>query len=116
MKRGSLISRRQHEEALTNLRRAHQAEVARLTADNERLRAERNQFAKDRDTHKAAAEAAQARLEEPANAKNLNVNALLRRIKSLEKQLDDATSLDAPAVAAGETWQDRREKKMRYDA
>ena len=39
-----------------------------------------------------------------------------RRADHLQKQWDDALGLDHPAVAAGETWQDRREKKMRYDA
>lgn len=45
-----------------------------------------------------------------------DTEALKQRIKSLEKALDDAFSLDHPAVAAGATWQDRREQKMRFDA
>ena len=105
MKRGSLISRRQHEEALANLRRAHQAEVDRLTADNERLRAERNQFKKDRDAHKAAAEAANARLAEPVNAKDLSSNALRRRLRHLEKELDNATFLEAGRPQDSSRWQ-----------
>lgn len=39
-----------------------------------------------------------------------------RRADSAQKTLDVFLGLDHPAVAAGETWQDRREKKMRYDA
>lgn len=39
-----------------------------------------------------------------------------RRADGAQKTLDVFLGLDHPAVAAGVTWQDRREKKMRYDA
>ncbi|NUP38203.1 MAG: hypothetical protein HOY76_14600 [Streptomyces sp.] len=38
-----------------------------------------------------------------------------RRADGLQKQLDDALGLNTAAVAAGETWQDRREKRMQFD-
>jgi hypothetical protein len=61
MKR-SLISRRQHGEILAAARRRHEAELANLQADIERLRTERDQFAKDRNAHRAAADTARTLL------------------------------------------------------
>ncbi|WP_225825661.1 hypothetical protein [Streptomyces naphthomycinicus] len=38
-----------------------------------------------------------------------------RRADQLQRRLDDDLGLNTPAIAVGETWQDRREQKMRYD-
>lgn len=38
-----------------------------------------------------------------------------RRADRLQAQWDDVFGLNKPEVVAGETWQDRREQKMRYD-
>ena len=49
-------------------------------------------------------------LEEAARAREEIADAH-RQAAHLQKQLDDAFSLDDPKVAAGERWQDRREDK-----
>lgn len=78
MKR-SLISRRQHEQELAAQRRRHEAELAALKAglraDIERLRAERTQFAKDRDTQRDAAKAARAQIAKYENGLTTTVPA-----------------------------------------
>ena len=38
-----------------------------------------------------------------------------RRADHLQQRLDQATGLDSAPVAAGASWQDRREQKMRFD-
>ncbi|GGW15848.1 hypothetical protein GCM10018980_51250 [Streptomyces capoamus] len=38
-----------------------------------------------------------------------------RRADQLQRRLDNAVGLNITAVAHGETWQERREQKMRYD-
>lgn len=38
-----------------------------------------------------------------------------KRADHLQARLDQALGLDAAAVSAGETWQERREQKMRFD-
>ncbi|MGW0577315.1 hypothetical protein ACWD25_15360 [Streptomyces sp. NPDC002920] len=136
------------------------AELAAVKADRERIRGERDQFAKDRDAFKYAAEkytdtaivnacltedltkvreqlaasmAAESALArqihemaqpvEPTDSEMDEINRLHRELAAeksrtdrLQKQLDDAFSLDHPTVADGATWQDRREQKMKYDA
>jgi septal ring factor EnvC (AmiA/AmiB activator) len=59
---------------------------------------------------------------EPTDACIDDMNRLLRELHDekkradlLQARLDDAFSLDAPAVAAGAAWQERRETKLRYD-
>lgn len=70
------ISRRQHEQILAAAHLRHQEELAQVqakatalegrlkivTEDRDRAKGERDQFAKDRDTHRAEAEAARALL------------------------------------------------------
>jgi hypothetical protein len=38
-----------------------------------------------------------------------------QRADHLQARFDDLLGLNDPAITAGETWQDRREQKMRYD-
>jgi hypothetical protein len=38
------------------------------------------------------------------------------RADRLQRRLDDSLGLNTAPVVLGETWQDRREQKMRYDA
>lgn len=38
-----------------------------------------------------------------------------KRADRLQSQLDDALGLNEAAVTLGETWQNRRDQKMRYD-
>jgi hypothetical protein len=38
-----------------------------------------------------------------------------RRADRLQRRLDDLLGLNTPAITLGETWQDRRDQKMRYD-
>jgi predicted RNase H-like nuclease (RuvC/YqgF family) len=114
MKRSSL-SRRQHDEILAARQRQHDAEVANLKADIVRLRSERDQFRKDRDAITAsgrrdAAEAAGtiARLKEDLAATSSggeSTASLRRRIKSLEKQLDDAVGMGAGRIEDSSRWQ-----------
>jgi predicted RNase H-like nuclease (RuvC/YqgF family) len=114
MKRSSL-SRRQHDEILAARQRQHDAEVANLKADIVRLRSERDQFRKDRDAITAsgrrdAAEAAStiARLKEDlaaASSGGESTASLRRRIKSLEKQYDDAVGMGASRIEDSGRWQ-----------
>jgi septal ring factor EnvC (AmiA/AmiB activator) len=139
-------------------RRRHERDLDAVNADRERIRGERDQFAKDRDTQRAVARTAARQFAEAdtANrrleARNLELGRrlatlteadpdytaalerrLARALKScarwmdatwvetrhadrLQAQLDDLFGLNSDAIALGETWQDRREKKMRYDA
>jgi hypothetical protein len=114
MKRSSL-SRRQHDEILAARQRQHDTVVANLKADIVRLRSERDQFAKDRDAITAtarrdAAEAAStiARLKEDLAAESSggeSTASLRRRIKSLEKQYDDAVGMGARRIEDSSRWQ-----------
>ncbi|MEU3283203.1 hypothetical protein [Streptomyces antibioticus] len=59
---------------------------------------------------------------EPTDDEMDSINRLIRerdsekkRADHLQKRLDQATGLDSAPVAAGVGWQDRREKKMRFD-
>jgi predicted nucleic acid-binding Zn-ribbon protein len=118
MKRSSL-SRREHDRIIADLKRRHDAETANLRADVARLRAERDQFAKDRDAvtatarrDAAEAHATIARLKEDLDAASQggdHIPALRRRIKHLEKQLDDATHFGDIGVPAAEDWRRRPE-------
>lgn len=132
------IPRRQHEQILAAAHLRHQQELDKanartsdaqarieaLTADLTRVKSERKQFEEDRNkvAEQAAKDAAAAAdriagLEQDLkDARRPDVEALHRRIRRLEKDIDNATSLDSAAVALGATWQDRREQKMRYDA
>ncbi len=132
-------------------------ELAAVKADRERIRSERDQFARDRDTQKSATKIAarQFAQADTANrrlaARNLELGRRLsaltesdpeyaaglerrlqralkacrryraglaeqtRRGDQLQAQWDDLLGLNRPEVAAGETWQERREPKMRWD-
>lgn len=114
MKRLSL-SRRQHDQILAGVRRRHEAEVSNLKADNERLRGERDQFAKDRDAiastaQRDAASAASTitRLREDLDSVSSggdNIPALRRRIKHLEKELDNALGMPPGGLLDSAPWQ-----------
>jgi hypothetical protein len=114
MKRSSL-SRRQHDEILAARQRQHDAVVANLKADIVRLRNERDQFAKDRaaiaaTARRDAADAAAtiARLKEDlaaASSGGESTASLRRRIKSLEKQYDDAVGMGAGRIQDSSRWQ-----------
>lgn len=118
MKRSSL-SRREHDQILADVQRKHETDTASLKADVARLRTERDQFKKDRDTVTAtarrdAAEAhttiAQLREDlEAASSGGDHIPSLRRRIKQLEKALDDATSAGDVGVPAGVDWRRRPE-------
>lgn len=125
------VSYRRHQEILADTHRRHQQElgqaqarltdaqarIAQLVEDRDRLRGERDQFKQDRDNQAKTSAAECARLEqELEGARQPDVEALRRRIRHLEGQLDAATGLNSAAVALGATWQERREQKMRYDA
>jgi uncharacterized coiled-coil DUF342 family protein len=118
MKRSSL-SRREHDRILAEQQRRHDAETAGLKADVARLRAERDQFEKDRNAVQAAARrdaasaaATIAQLREDLDAASNggdHIPSLRRRIKQLEKQLDDATSLGDVGIPARDDWRRRPE-------
>jgi uncharacterized protein YigA (DUF484 family) len=118
MKRSSL-SRREHDRIIAELQRRHDTATASLRADVARLRGERDQFEKDRDAIKAQARrdaataaATIAQLREDLDAASNggdHIPALRRRIKQLEKALDDATSLGDVGVPAREDWRRRPE-------
>jgi predicted RNase H-like nuclease (RuvC/YqgF family) len=120
MKRSSL-SRRQHDEILAAIQRRHDAEIANLKADIERLRGERDQFEKDRDAITAAArrdvakaQATIACLKEDlaaASPGGETTASLRRRIKNLQKQYDDAMGLNTSQVLEGAHWQETREDR-----
>ena len=117
--RRSSMPRRQHEEILAGQQRRHQddlgkliAELADVTRDRDRLRAERDQFERDRDVHKSAADTARKQLAgHGADTTPLppDVRSLQARIRHLEKQLDDATSLGDIGIPAREDWRRRPE-------
>lgn len=77
--------------------------LAEAEATNRRLKAELATARKE------AAGGAAAELRAQTEAEK-------RRADGLQRRLDQALGLDAAAVALGETWQARREQKMRYDA
>jgi glutaredoxin-related protein len=118
MKRSSL-SRREHDRILAEQQRRHDAETAGLKADVARLRAERDQFAKDRDAIQATArrDAAEAnativRLRadlDEASVGGDSIPALRRQLRTLQKQLDDATSIGDVGIPAGTDWRRRPE-------
>jgi uncharacterized coiled-coil DUF342 family protein len=118
MKRSSL-SRRQHDQIVADLQRKHDADTAGLKADVVRLQGERDQFKKDRDTvtatarrDAATANATIAQLREDLEAASSggdHIPSLRRRIKQLEKALDDATSAGDVGVPAGADWRRRPE-------
>jgi chromosome segregation ATPase len=116
--RRSSIPRRQHEQILAAAHLRHQQELdqakallaeseARLqavSADRERLRGEREQFEKDRDTYRTAAARLERELSAPAMGPE-DTAGLQRRIKHLEKQLDDAVGLPAGRIEDSGRWQ-----------
>lgn len=129
-----------------------------LAADRERLRGERDQFAKDRDAQRAVARKAarqftsadeelielrlvndrltdanlavarrltralracaryRAALNKTATEWMTECQKHATRADRLQRRLDDSLGLNTAAIALGETWQDRRDQKMRYDA
>lgn len=114
MKRSSL-SRRQHDQIVADLQRKHETATASLKADNARLRSERDQFKKDRDTVTAAArrDAAEARstiarlradLDE-ASAGGDSIPALRRQLRTLQKKYDDAVGLPPGRIEDSSRWQ-----------
>ncbi len=131
------IPRRQHEQILAAEKLRHQqdldranarttdaqARIAALTADLTRVKGERDQFAQDRDrvTKQAEKDAAIAAdvvdglKQDLKAARRPDVEALHRRIRQLERLVDDATSIDT-AAQSGVGWQERRQQKMRFDA
>ncbi|MBD9700707.1 hypothetical protein IHE56_01085 [Streptomyces sp. ID01-12c] len=114
MKRSSL-SRREHDRILADVQRKHDAETAGLKADNARLRAERDQFAKDRDAIKTAARRAEAEANatitrlradlDEASAGGDSVPALRRQLRTLQKQYDDALGLPVGRIEDSSRWQ-----------
>lgn len=118
--RRSSMPRRQHDDILAAQQRRHQedlgklhAELADVTKDRDRLRGERDDFKRDRDAHKSAAETARRQLAETGAdlvpALPPDVRSLQARIRHLEKQLDDATSLGDIGIPAREDWRRRPE-------
>lgn len=129
-----------------------------LDADRERVRGERDQFAKDRDAQRAVARKAarqftsadeelielrlvndrltdanlavarrlaralracaryRTALDKTATEWMAECQAHALRADRLQRRLDDSLGLNTAVIALGETWQDRREQKMRYDA
>lgn len=74
-------------------RRRHEAELAAVKADRERLRGERDQFAQDRDAHRAAARTAAEKFVDADTA----VIRLAGRVDALTRQLriaDSAAGID----------------------
>ncbi|MFE2712309.1 hypothetical protein ACFXKI_10030 [Streptomyces mirabilis] len=59
--------------------------------------------------------AAAARVHKAAGEWMADHEAEKRRADGLQAQLDDALGLNAPAVDAGSSWQDRREQRMKFD-
>jgi chromosome segregation ATPase len=116
--RRSSIPRRQHEQILADAHLRHQQELDQtkalltetetrlqvVSADRERLRGERAQFEKDRDTYKTAAARLERELSAPATGPG-DTAGLQRRIRHLEKQLDDAVGLPAGRVEDSSRWQ-----------
>lgn len=113
------MPRRQHEDILAAQQRRHQdelgkvqAELADVIKDRDRLREERDQFKRDRDAHKSAADTARKQLAQhgdPQPQLPPDVRSLQARIRGLEKQLDDATSLGDVGVPARDDWRRRPE-------
>jgi chromosome segregation ATPase len=114
MKRSSL-SRRQHDQIIAELQRRHDAATASLKADVARLRAERDQFEKDRDTvaatarrDLAAADATISRLRADlveASTGGDSIPALRRQLRTLQKQYDDAVGLKPRHIEDSSRWQ-----------
>ena len=116
--RRSSIPRRQHEQILADALLRHQQELDQVkaltadveaklqtvSADRERLRGERAQFEKDRDTYKTTAARLERELSTPATGPE-DTAGLQRRIKHLEKQLDDAVGLPAGRIEDSSRWQ-----------
>jgi hypothetical protein len=72
-------------------RRRHDREIASLTADRERIRGERNQFAKDRDAYKAAAETA-ARQFDTADRRLADATKQLAERRPAQPEADPVTA------------------------
>ncbi|MBP5913190.1 hypothetical protein F3K34_13195 [Streptomyces sp. LBUM 1486] len=117
--RRSSLSRRQHDDILAAQQRRHEAELGKLTAeladvtrDRNRLRVERDDFKRDRDAYKSAAETARKQLAQhtdPLPVLPPDVRSLQAYVRRLEKQLDDATSIGDIGVPAREDWRRRPE-------
>ncbi|MHC5259869.1 hypothetical protein ACYSUO_18485 [Streptomyces sp. UC4497] len=88
-------------------RRRFVRDLKAATADRERLRGERDQFAKDRDAFKAAAESSAEHYVQADEARA----AAVRRADQLQARLDDALGLNSTAVTDGARWQQRRPDK-----
>ncbi|MFE2073668.1 hypothetical protein [Streptomyces misionensis] len=120
-------------------RRRYENDLAAVDADRARLRVERDQFAKDRDTQRAVARkaaeqfadlddrytatvivntclteeltAAREQLASTDDGWQAKYEAEKKRADRLQERLDDALGLNTPAVAAGTAWRDRRTDK-----
>ncbi|WP_199572677.1 hypothetical protein [Streptomyces murinus] len=120
-------------------RRRYDADLAAINADRNRLRGERDQFAKDRDTQRAVARkateqyvalderysdtaivnsclteeltAAREQLAATDDGWQTKYEAEKKRADRLQERLDDALGLNTHAVVAGAMWRDRRTDK-----
>jgi hypothetical protein len=111
-------------------RRRYAADLAAVIADRERLRSERNQFAKDRDAVAATAcrevdeaHRAMARLEADLDQARRRVadrtgmvpladyEAEKKRADRIQARLDQALGLDSVDILDGRHWQETRQDK-----
>lgn len=113
--RRSSMPRRQHDDILAAQQRRHEAELGKLTAeladvtrDRNRLRVERDEFKRDRDAHKSAADTARKQLAQhtdPQPTLPPDVKSLQARIRHLQRQLDDAVGLPPGRIEDSSQWQ-----------
>lgn len=88
----------------------------RLSGRNLELGARLAQYAEADPEYAASLEARLKRALRAAVRYRSDLREEKRRADTAQNSLDVFLGLDSPAVAAGATWQERREQKMRYDA
>ncbi|MDX3575927.1 hypothetical protein [Streptomyces sp. FL07-04A] len=88
----------------------------RLSGRNLELGARLAQYAEADPEYAASLEARLKRALRAAVRYRSDLREEKRRADTAQNSLDVFLGLDHPAVAAGASWQDRREQKMRYDA